>query len=60
MSVTGIANWAQIIQAGPVLAGVALLYHHHRCHNCWRIARYRHGEHHTPVCHRHRPLLSDR
>lgn len=49
-----IANYSQAVGGYTIVVGVWLLYLHHRCHHCKRLARFRVGPHQVPTCHRHR------
>ncbi len=49
-----LANWSQFLSGATLIFGLAGFYAHHRCFSCHRLARFQVGEHHIPVCHRHR------
>lgn len=52
-----IANWSQFLGGFSLVTlpiAFAAWYGKHRCYHCRRIARFHVGEHHVPVCHRHR------
>lgn len=54
MNLGTLANYAQVVSVVPLFGGVAMLYFHHKCHHCKRVARFKVGDHQVPVCHRHR------
>ena len=57
---SGYALWSGIGSGSPLLAGIALVFRRHNCHQrwCWRIGRHPHGQY--VLCSVHHPNVPDR